>query len=164
MRLGYMSSAIDLHCDAKVANRNARDFGWEMSSRGRFVTPADISPRIVARTEGYTYAANVWDLSLVQGPFSVAPCQTFANSRVRHFFHRCALVCRGGGLHGGTTLARRPPYSPALTHGLGLCLCAASARVGAGGGAARGFGARRGSAGGRDALCSHGGAWALCLD
>jgi hypothetical protein len=25
-----------------------------------------------ARTEGYTYAANVWMLSLVQGPFSVA--------------------------------------------------------------------------------------------
>jgi hypothetical protein len=32
----------------------------------------------VARTEGYTYAANVWDLSIVQGPFSVAPCQTLA--------------------------------------------------------------------------------------
>jgi hypothetical protein len=28
---------------------------------------------IVARTYMYTYAANVWDLSLVQGPFSVAP-------------------------------------------------------------------------------------------
>jgi hypothetical protein len=27
-------------------------------------------------TEGYTYAANVWGLSLVQGPISVAPCQT----------------------------------------------------------------------------------------
>jgi hypothetical protein len=31
---------------------------------------------IVARTEGYTYAANVWDLFIVQGPVSVAPCQT----------------------------------------------------------------------------------------
>ena len=28
----------------------------------------------LART--HTYAANVWDLSIVQGPFSVAPCQT----------------------------------------------------------------------------------------
>ena len=27
---------------------------------------------MVARTEGYTYAAKVWALSLVQGPFSVA--------------------------------------------------------------------------------------------
>jgi hypothetical protein len=29
--------------------------------------------RIEARTEGYTYAAKVWDSSIVQGPFSVAP-------------------------------------------------------------------------------------------
>jgi hypothetical protein len=35
-------------------------------SRGRFAKP----------TEGYTYAAKVWDLSIVQGPFAVAPCQT----------------------------------------------------------------------------------------
>jgi hypothetical protein len=32
--------------------------------------PLDTS---VARTRMYTYAANVWDLSIVQGPFSVAP-------------------------------------------------------------------------------------------
>jgi hypothetical protein len=32
----------------------------------------------VARTHMYTYAAQVWDWSLVQGPFSVAPCQTLA--------------------------------------------------------------------------------------
>ena len=32
--------------------------------------------RMVARTQGYTYDAHVWDLSIVQGPFSVAPCQT----------------------------------------------------------------------------------------
>jgi hypothetical protein len=29
--------------------------------------------KIVARTHMYTYAAQVWDSSLVQGPFSVAP-------------------------------------------------------------------------------------------
>jgi hypothetical protein len=33
---------------------------------------------IVARTEDYTYAAKVWDLSIVQAPFSVAPCRTVA--------------------------------------------------------------------------------------
>jgi tRNA-binding EMAP/Myf-like protein len=32
---------------------------------------------LVARTEGYTYAAKVWALCLVQGPFSVAPCQPY---------------------------------------------------------------------------------------
>jgi hypothetical protein len=31
---------------------------------------------MVPRTEGYTHAAKVWDLSIVQGPFSVAPRQT----------------------------------------------------------------------------------------
>jgi hypothetical protein len=31
---------------------------------------------IVARAEGYTYAAKGWDFSLVQGPFHVAPCRT----------------------------------------------------------------------------------------
>jgi hypothetical protein len=31
---------------------------------------------IVARTHTYTYAAKVWGLSIVQGPFSVVPCPT----------------------------------------------------------------------------------------
>jgi hypothetical protein len=55
-------------------------WGWVGDrSRGRFATPADPLPRSVARTEGYTYAAyaaKVWDLSIVQGPVSVAPCQS----------------------------------------------------------------------------------------
>ena len=37
------------------------------------------------RAEGFTYAANVWDLCLVQGPFFVAPCQTLATFS-RDFF------------------------------------------------------------------------------
>jgi hypothetical protein len=45
-------------------------------SRGRIATRTgfplqDGSPL----TEGNTYAAKVWDLSIVQGPFSVGPCQ-----------------------------------------------------------------------------------------
>jgi hypothetical protein len=33
--------------------------------------------KIVARTEDYTYDANVWALCVVQGPFSLSPpCQT----------------------------------------------------------------------------------------
>jgi hypothetical protein len=46
---------------------------------------------IVARTHmQYTYAAKVWDLSIVQGPFSVAPCQTLA---LRYaFFDRCNVI------------------------------------------------------------------------
>jgi hypothetical protein len=66
------------YSDGKVANRYVS------------ATPAD-SPRqwIVARAEGYTYAANVWGLSLVQGPFSVAPCQTLS-VRFANFFIRWA--------------------------------------------------------------------------
>ena len=33
---------------------------------------------MVPRTEGYAYDVLVWGLSIVQGPFSVAPCQTLA--------------------------------------------------------------------------------------
>ena len=45
---------------------------------------------IVARAGGYTYDAEVWALSLVQGPFSVAPCQTLRyNSQLGH---RCYVV------------------------------------------------------------------------
>ena len=45
--------------------------------------------KIVARAEGYTFAATVWDLSIVEGPFSAAPCHNpsitlrFAPSRLR---------------------------------------------------------------------------------
>jgi hypothetical protein len=45
-------------------------------SRGRFATPADFRLHdIVDCTHMFTYAAEVRDLSIVQGPVSVAPCQ-----------------------------------------------------------------------------------------
>jgi hypothetical protein len=55
--------------DAKVANRNVKDFGWEMRAIHGAVSrrPPISLYTIVARTEGYTYAAKVWDFSLVQG-------------------------------------------------------------------------------------------------
>jgi hypothetical protein len=31
---------------------------------------------VVARTEGHAHDVGVWDLSIIQGPFSAAPCQT----------------------------------------------------------------------------------------
>jgi hypothetical protein len=46
-------------------------------SRGRFTTPISLDT-MVLRTRGYAYAVGVWDLSIVHGPFSVAPCQTVA--------------------------------------------------------------------------------------
>jgi hypothetical protein len=61
-----------------LANRNGSGFGWEMSSRGRSRRSPISLDTIVALTRMYTYDARVWDSSLVQGPFSVAPCRTFA--------------------------------------------------------------------------------------
>ena len=65
----------------QIANRNGRDFGWEIAH-------AAVFPRHdVARTHRYTYAANVWDLSIVQGPFPVAPCQLLRHDS--QLCHRC---------------------------------------------------------------------------
>jgi hypothetical protein len=44
----------------------------------------------VARTEGYTYAANVWDLSLVQGPF-LSPVP-IPNVTIRNLFIAARMV------------------------------------------------------------------------
>ena len=41
----------------------------------------------VALTEGCTYAAKVWAVFLVQGPFSVAPCQTLLKVQVNSRTH-----------------------------------------------------------------------------
>jgi hypothetical protein len=56
-------------------NRTNSYSGWEISSRRRSATPAHPSYTTVPRTEGCTYAAK-GALSFIQGPFSVAPCQT----------------------------------------------------------------------------------------
>jgi hypothetical protein len=44
--------------------------------RGRFVTPADFPLQNCSPHAHVQYLVQVWDLSIVQGPFSVAPCQT----------------------------------------------------------------------------------------
>ena len=64
------------YSDATVANRNGRDFGGEIAHAAVSRRPPIPLYTIVARTHMYTYAANVWELSLVQGAISVAPCQT----------------------------------------------------------------------------------------
>jgi hypothetical protein len=56
---------------------------------------------IVARSHMYTYTANVWDLSIIHGPFSVAPCQTLALRFI------CIAVCPTGRLDGSMTVDKR---------------------------------------------------------
>jgi hypothetical protein len=71
------AAAVSLsYSDAKVANRNGRGFGWKIAHAAVSRRPR-ISPEIVvSRTRMYTYDATVCDSSIVQGPVSVAPCQT----------------------------------------------------------------------------------------
>jgi hypothetical protein len=55
----------------------------------------------VARAEGFTYAAEVCALSVVQGFLvSVAPCQTLLQSDSQNCLHRCA----GGTMYASSTL------------------------------------------------------------
>jgi hypothetical protein len=63
------------YSDAK-ANRDVRDFSWEIAHEAVTRRPPISLDTMVPRTEGYTNDVGVCDLSIVQGPFSVAPCQT----------------------------------------------------------------------------------------
>jgi hypothetical protein len=83
-------------------NCNERDFGWEIAHAAVSRRPPISLYTIVARTEGYTCTAEVWDLSIVQGAFSVAPCQTLA-LRIATFasLHAGASERTGDGQHRG---------------------------------------------------------------
>jgi hypothetical protein len=80
---------------------NVRDFGWEIAHAAVSRRPPIPLCTVVARTHMYTYAARVWRLSIVQGPFSVAPCRTRIVT-ILQLSHRCTpapLPCdyvRGG--------------------------------------------------------------------
>jgi hypothetical protein len=56
--------------------RNRAFSGWRSLTGPLRDAPPISLYTIGARTHTYTCAAKVWDLSIVQGPFSVAPCQT----------------------------------------------------------------------------------------
>jgi hypothetical protein len=68
---GLLSVVVDIQRSKTVANRTG--FGGNCS-RGHSQRPPISLDTIVARTHMYTHATNVWDSSIVQGPFSVAPC------------------------------------------------------------------------------------------
>jgi hypothetical protein len=68
--------APPLHSDGKVANRNVRDFGWEIAHAAVSRRPPISLSTMVPRAGGDAFEGGVWDWSIVQGQFSVAPCQT----------------------------------------------------------------------------------------
>jgi hypothetical protein len=55
-----------------VANRNVRDSGWEIAHGAVTRRPPFPLYTMIPRTGGYTHDVGVWDLSIVQRPFSVA--------------------------------------------------------------------------------------------
>jgi hypothetical protein len=67
------------YSDGKGANRDVWDFGWAIAHAVVTRRPPISLYMMVPRTGGYTYDVGVWDLSIVQGPFSVAPCQTYGH-------------------------------------------------------------------------------------
>jgi hypothetical protein len=61
----------------KVANRDFGGFGWGIAHGAVRRRPPSYLDTIVLRTGGYTYGVGGWDSSIVQGPFSAAPCHAF---------------------------------------------------------------------------------------
>jgi hypothetical protein len=76
VRLPYAITLV--YSDGKGANRDVRGFGWEVAHEAVTRRPPISLDTMVLCTEGYAYDVGVWDLSIVRGPFSVAPCQTLA--------------------------------------------------------------------------------------
>ena len=60
-------------CPRSTAMGNLRIVMVGDRSRGRFTTPAQSLSRIVARAEGYTYAVEVWALSIRSRPIFLSP-------------------------------------------------------------------------------------------
>jgi hypothetical protein len=84
------------------ADRNSRDFGGAVAHGAVTRRPPISLYTMVPRTKGHTYDVEVWDLSIVQGPFSVAPCPTL-NATIRNL----CVGCTAAGARGGAAGARR---------------------------------------------------------
>jgi hypothetical protein len=76
------------YSDVKVANRTMRDSGGRCAHEAVSRRPPISRPVTAARTHVHTYAANVWDSSIVQAPLTVTPYRTL----VVRFATFCSLV------------------------------------------------------------------------
>jgi hypothetical protein len=75
----------------KLRISDFRDFGWEIAHAAVTRRPPISLYTMVPRTESYAYAVGVWDLSIVQGPFSVAPVPN-PSVTIRQLFRRCEAL------------------------------------------------------------------------
>jgi hypothetical protein len=75
--------------------------GWEFAHGAVSRRPPVSLDTMVPRTGGYACDVGVWNLSIVQGPFSVAPSQTISLSYDSQLLHRCMppLSLMGVGTH-----------------------------------------------------------------
>jgi hypothetical protein len=97
------------YSDAKVANRGVRDFGWGIAHGAVSRRPPIRLYTMVPRTGGYAYDVGVWDLSIVQGPFSVAPCRTLT---LRFATFASLYACRLPLPHSATEERNTRPSPP----------------------------------------------------
>jgi hypothetical protein len=76
--LGYVAEqeGQQVCSDAKVVNRDVRDFGWVIAHGAVTRHPPNPLDTKAPRTGSYAYDVGGSDLSIVQGPFSVTPCET----------------------------------------------------------------------------------------
>jgi hypothetical protein len=81
-----------LYSDAKGCE--SWDFGWEIVHAAVTRRPPILLHTRVPRTGSYAYDVGVRDLSIIQGPFSVAPCQTLSHDS--QLLHRCMRACVRG--------------------------------------------------------------------
>jgi hypothetical protein len=112
------------HCCAamqKLRIVTCGGFGWEIAHAAVSRRPPIPLFAIVARTEGYTYVAKVWDLSIVQGPFFCRPVPNLnLNVTIRNFSiavcwchwqgSKAALGGIGQGLSSHSTTDRLPHH------------------------------------------------------
>jgi hypothetical protein len=76
------------YSDATVANRIVWDFGWEIAHEAVSRRAADFPLHDGTPYRGLHVRLGVWDLSIVQGPFSVAPYQTLTHySQLLHCWY-----------------------------------------------------------------------------
>jgi hypothetical protein len=92
----------------RTANRDVRDFGWEIAHAAVSRRPPISLSRIVPRTEGYTHNATVWDSSIVQGQNFCRAVPKPYSLRFATFHHRCTE--RTGGVVDGVAAARRQAH------------------------------------------------------
>jgi hypothetical protein len=88
---GRCGCAGDLEAGPEVRLRivTLRNFGCETAHAAVLRRPPVPLSTSVARAGGYTHAAQLWDLSIVQGPFS-APCQPQRyDSQLSHRHPQC---------------------------------------------------------------------------